>query len=86
MLLAGNVAEARYAERNRDRLLGVARQVFDEPKVATVIRDEHRLSERAQEVDARQEVALIDALLGREALQCHLHEDNRRLSLQTWLA
>ena len=61
IFLVENVAQGRHAHDNADHVLRVAEKVRGEPVELRVIRDEHGLAERAEDVHPVQEVLVIDA-------------------------
>ncbi len=59
-----------------DHLLGVAEEVGGEAVELAVIRDEDRAAQRAQGIDAVEEIDVVDLPGGAQVLEGHLHEDD----------
>ena len=78
-----NFAQAGNAHRDADHFLGVTREVGGQPEITRVIGNEHRFAEGPEQIDAVQEIPVIDhAAVAGEVSQGHFHEHDDFLALR----
>src|SRR5688572_11836179 len=85
VFLVEDFVQARHAHHDANVFLRIAEKVAGKPEISAVVRDQHRLAERSENVHAIEKVAVIDLAGISQVLESHLHQDHEFLTLHTRL-
>ena len=81
ILLLENLPQRRHAHDDADHLLRVPEEIRGESVILAVVRDEHVLAQRAEDVHAVEKILRVNAVALDEVLQRHLHQHGDFLAL-----